>query len=146
MRAEVDMINAPKPENARSQKGSVVVEFALILPLFLALLFGVITVSVALYDKTVLTMATRQGAREGAKFVAGDDDDDIRARARAATIAACQNIISFTPGGAAADVPVPTINAADDTITVTASVDYTGIFVVSDLLDITAETTMRLER
>lgn len=153
MRAEDDMINAPKPENARSQKGSVMVEFALILPFFLLLLFGVVTFSAALYNKTVLTMATREGARAGAKYVAGDDDDDRETRARAAALAACQNeddqtrLISFGEGG----TPNVAADISGDNLTVTASVNYTGLFFnfydvdFDGLNSITSETTMRLE-
>ncbi len=53
-------LRAPAREHTRSQKGSVLVEFAFILPVLLMLLFGVVYFSVALYNKTVLTMATRK--------------------------------------------------------------------------------------
>ena len=49
----------------RSQRGTTTVELALILPVFLFLVFGLIELSVALYDKAVLTNASREGARAG---------------------------------------------------------------------------------
>ena len=61
--------------NARlstSQKGSVLVEMAIILPVFLMIFFGMVTFSIALYNKTILTIATREGARAGA--IADDTD------------------------------------------------------------------------
>lgn len=47
------------------QSGSVAVEFALVLPLLLAIVFGIIEYSIALYDKTVITNASREAARAG---------------------------------------------------------------------------------
>ena len=41
------------------------VEFALILPILLGLLIGGIDLSLALYDKAVITNASREGARAG---------------------------------------------------------------------------------
>ena len=47
------------------QRGAAVVEFALILPILLVLLVGTIDASLALYDKAVITNASREGARAG---------------------------------------------------------------------------------
>lgn len=49
----------------QGQGGAAVVEFALILPLLLALLVGGIDLSLALYDKAVITNASREGVRAG---------------------------------------------------------------------------------
>lgn len=59
-------IDLHRPSPARSgQGGAAVVEFALILPILLGLLIGGIDLSLALYDKTVITNASREGARAG---------------------------------------------------------------------------------
>jgi Flp pilus assembly protein TadG len=50
------------------QTGSNIVEFALVLPLLLVLVFGIIDFSLALFDKAVLTNASREGARAGMVF------------------------------------------------------------------------------
>ncbi|MFH2011515.1 MAG: TadE family protein [Pseudomonadota bacterium] len=55
--------------NLENQKGAAVVEFALIGSLLFWLLFGIIEFSICLYDKQMLTNATREGARAG--IVAG---------------------------------------------------------------------------
>ncbi len=52
------------PSSAQ-QRGAAVVEFALILPILLGLLVGGIDASLALYDKAVITNASREGARAG---------------------------------------------------------------------------------
>jgi Flp pilus assembly protein TadG len=141
MRADVDKLHTPITEHAQSQKGSVLVEFALILPIFLLLLFGVISFSIALYDKTVLTMATREGARAGAKFVSNRTDAITRSNATAATTLACQNnLISFGSGM----TPTITPTIQNNILTVSASVNYTGVYVFSGLV-ISAQSSMRIE-
>ena len=52
----------------RNQKGVAAVEFALVLPLLVVLAFGIIEFSLALYDKAVITNASREGARAGIVF------------------------------------------------------------------------------
>lgn len=47
------------------QIGAAAVEFALILPILLLVFFGMIELSLALYDKAILTNASREGARAG---------------------------------------------------------------------------------
>ena len=47
------------------QGGAAVVEFALVLPMLLFILLGIIDFSLALYDKAVITNAAREGARAG---------------------------------------------------------------------------------
>ncbi len=45
--------------------GTAIVEFAIVLPLLLLILMGIIEFSFVLYDKAVLTNASREGARAG---------------------------------------------------------------------------------
>ena len=141
MPTDAAILQAPTTEHAQSQKGSVLVEFALILPVFLLLIFGMIYFSVALYNKTVLTMATREGARAGVKYVANRTDAIIDT---SAAVAARQvwhnNMISFGTSTA----PTFTYNQNSNILTVTANVNYTGLYVFSDL-SISAQTSMKLE-
>jgi Flp pilus assembly protein TadG len=46
-----------------NQKGAALIEFAIILPLLLLLVFGTIEFGVLLYNKQVITNASREGAR-----------------------------------------------------------------------------------
>lgn len=46
-------------------RGASAIEFALIMPLLVLLLFGVVETSIALYDKAVITNASREAARAG---------------------------------------------------------------------------------
>lgn len=144
MRAHTAMQPASIAQHAHSQKGSTLVEFALILPVFLMLLFGVISFSLALYNKTVLTMATREGARAGAIYVPDQESSDIITNARTTAEMVCQNnLISF--GEDVAPNVIPAISG--DILTVTASVEYTGLFVFWNAPDflISAQTSMRIE-
>ncbi len=52
----------------KSCRGAAAVEFGLIAPLLFVLLFGIIEFSVALYNKAVITNASREGARYAAGF------------------------------------------------------------------------------
>ena len=49
----------------KKEKGVVAVEFALVLPLLLLIVFGIIEFSLALYDKAIITNASREAARYG---------------------------------------------------------------------------------
>ncbi len=55
----------PLKEKPRIQRGAAVVEFAVILPLLVVIVFGIIEFSVLLYDKAMVTNASRVGARVG---------------------------------------------------------------------------------
>ena len=67
--------------NRRSQKGSATVEFGLILPMLLLILFGTLELGLALYNKSVITHASREGARWGIVLrVPSATTDEIRGR------------------------------------------------------------------
>lgn len=52
----------------RDEQGGSLVEFAIISPLLLVILFGIIEFGILLYDKAMLTNACREGARAGIVF------------------------------------------------------------------------------
>ena len=49
----------------QGQRGVAMVEFAIVLPLLLILMFGLIEFGLVLYNKQVITNASREGARYG---------------------------------------------------------------------------------
>ena len=59
---------------ASNQKGASAIEFAIILPVLVVLLFGALEYGLAMYNKQVITNAGREGARAG---IAGDGATDI---------------------------------------------------------------------
>ena len=52
----------------KAQKGAAAIEFAIVLPLFIVLTFGIIEFGVIMYNKAILTNASREGARFGILF------------------------------------------------------------------------------
>jgi hypothetical protein len=58
-------ISTSRSQQLKSEKGASLVEFALILLLLLALLFGVIEFGLVVYNQQVLNNASREGARAG---------------------------------------------------------------------------------
>lgn len=58
----------------KSEKGVSAVEFALIAPLLFVLTFGIIEFGVVLFDKAVVTNASREGARKAILFNKVGDD------------------------------------------------------------------------
>jgi Flp pilus assembly protein TadG len=61
-----------------NQNGAAMVEFAIVLPLLLMLLFGMIEFSIMLYDKAMLTNATREGARFGILYVDSANGNSVK--------------------------------------------------------------------
>lgn len=59
----------------KCERGSVIVEFALFLPLFLILVFAIIELGSAWYSKQMLVNASREGARMGALFEGVEDSE-----------------------------------------------------------------------
>jgi hypothetical protein len=52
----------------KTENGTSAVEFAIVLPILVVLLFGIIEFSILLYDKAIITNASREGARAGIVF------------------------------------------------------------------------------
>lgn len=127
---------------AKRQEGASAVEFAIILPLLLILVFGIIEFSILFYDKAMITNASREGAREGIVFQPQYDPDTgekilnhpLDAQIVATVAQYVQNhLISFDSG----DVVTTTItrppgDSPGDSLTVTVNYDYT--FLVFDSL------------
>ena len=75
-----------------SQRGTSMVEFAFVAPVFLLLLFGIIEFSVILFDKATITNASREGARTGILF--RDGDRTIGSAALAAEKTLIENVVN----------------------------------------------------
>jgi len=137
-------------EKITNQKGAALVEFAIVLPLLLVLVFGMIEFSIMFYDKAVITNASREGARAGIvyDFPNRISEDQI---AIAVGDYASGRLISF--GGASPEPETDSnecINAGDS-LTVSVSYEYTYLVLPSFItsltgpVDLTAVTTMRCE-
>jgi Flp pilus assembly protein TadG len=53
---------------SRKQEGASLVEFSVLAPLFVVLMFGLVEFGLSLYSKGVLTNASREGARFGVVY------------------------------------------------------------------------------
>lgn len=58
-------MNREIKEHRWTESGASLVEFALVLPVLILVLFGIIDFSLFFYDKHVITNAAREGARRG---------------------------------------------------------------------------------
>lgn len=76
----------------RNEQGGSLVEFAVIAPLLLAILFGIIEFGILLYNQAVLTNASREGARYGIVVRSPRYTD---AQISAVVAAYCSRLITF---------------------------------------------------
>ena len=133
----------------KNQTGASAVEFAIVLPILVLLVFGIIEFSVALYDKAMITNASREGARAGIVFrVPPVTDDEIT---NVVNTYLGNNLITF--GGPATPNPTVTRNGSNPGDELKLVVDYTYTFILfpsvvtslSGGINMMAETVMRME-
>jgi len=72
------------PSRRHHEHGAAAVEFALVVPIFLALLFGIISYGMMLSLRQGISQATAEGARVYAVSPAGTPGADVRTAARQA--------------------------------------------------------------
>ena len=133
----------------KAQKGAAAVEFAIILPVLVMLLFGIIEFGIILYDKAMITNASREGARAGILF---HPDGILDAEIRRVVRNYCsEHVITFGEDSiddSDSDIPI-TRTGGNLTVKVIYRYDFlvlpdfvTGI--VGDI-NLSAVTTMRME-
>lgn len=123
------------------EAGIALVEFALVLPILLMVLIGIIDISLLFYDQAVITNASREGARAGIVLKAPKrTDSEIQ------TIALdyCKTYL-ISLGGVA--TPSVTVNQStppnfSTPLSVTVSYDYTGVLVGTVLSALTGPLTL----
>jgi Flp pilus assembly protein TadG len=133
----------------KHQRGATAVEFAIVFPLLILLMFGIIEFSVILYDKAMITNASREGARAGivSQLVRVSDS-----QIQSVVDNYCRlYLISFRSGAA----PVTTVARTGSTFgsELSVTVTYTYSFLalpqfVTGLMgpmNLTARTVMRME-
>lgn len=132
------------------QKGVAAVEFALILLPLVLLIFGAIEFTTALYDKAVITNASREGARVGIVFNNGTPVSDGEIT-NAVNTYCSDHLISF---GGPSTVSTEIVRGGDTTGSpLTVRVNYTYNFLVlpnfiatlGSGITMQAETVMRKE-
>jgi Flp pilus assembly protein TadG len=118
--------------------GSLMIEFALILPVFLILALGTIEASLIMYNKSIITHAARIGARSG--VVLKSPTLTVSQTSDLASVSALtyanNNLISL---GSTIQSPTATVDIGSTTISfgtpvkVTVTYTYTGLYLKSVL-------------
>ena len=132
------------------QEGAAATEFAIVLPLLLVLVFGIIEFSILLYDKAMITNASREGARAGIVYSYPDRISDSKITEVINTYCS-SHLITFGTG----TLPVLEIarsgTSAGDSLTVTVRYKYDFLVLpnfIASLVGgtvIAGQTTMRME-
>jgi Flp pilus assembly protein TadG len=134
----------------REKQGAAAIEFALVLPLLIILVFGIIEFSLLLYDKAMITNASREGARAGIVYSSPDRISD----AEITTVITnyCRNyLITFGSGTLQPPVISRTGNSTGDSLTVTVRYKYDFLVLpnfIGSLIggkEIVGQTIMRME-
>lgn len=129
------------------QKGAVAVEFALMLPVLVLLLYGIVEFSLLLFNKQILTNASREGARYGiVARVPRYNDAEIQ------TVVenyCADHLISFGAGNLRLDPPIDREgNDFGDNLTVSVKYDY-NFLVLANLgfgpITLAADSVMKME-
>jgi Flp pilus assembly protein TadG len=131
----------------KDQRGASVVEFAIILPLIVWLIFGVLEIGFVLYDKNMITQASREGARAGVVFrVPPVTDEEIIG---VVNDYLGTSLITFGEPQTATVTLTRNGSNAGDPLKVTVSYTYTAlVFSLASMgkkFNMVAETTMRIE-
>lgn len=126
---------------ARSRRGSNAVEFALILPILITLLAGIVEWGWTLNQQMMVVQAAREGARAGVS-TPRDDDPETAAQARVV-----QSLNDMGLKGSAATVTVSIVGAyPDELLQVNLALPHQPIIgLVPIPVDLKAALTMRLE-
>jgi len=132
-----------------NQDGVAAAEFALILPFLVILIFGMIEFSLVLYNKAMLTNASRVGARDK---IAGFSDSDIGNLVTSYCNTHLINLGGANNSVSAGNVDVATVvlaNGAKDGVSVTVTYDYNFLFAsligLNDSISLSGQTIMRNE-
>jgi Flp pilus assembly protein TadG len=139
-----------------SRKGAAMVELAIILPILFVVLFGIIEFGLILYDKALITNASREGARQGIVFrwdVATDTYDPYTESQIQGVVNAYLSgrLISSITAAPVTNVPGGICTGAGAQLTVRVTYNY-NFFVLPNFitsitgpLNLVAETIMRCE-
>ena len=124
--------------SARDDSGAAAVEFALVLPILLVLVFGIVDFGRLYFTQITLTDAAREGARvlalegaSGSGYTAAQADTDAQTRVLGA-VTGVSGTVAVTTGACTTGQPV----------TVTATTDFSFITPLPDLAGLLGITTV----
>ena len=115
--------------NIKNQKGASAVEFALLLPVLILILFGTIEFGLLLYNQQVITNASREGARAG---IVAQTPRVSESEIETVVLNYCgTNLVTFGAYAAPAVNVSSTGNMFGDDLTVRVTFDYTFLVLSS---------------
>ena len=128
------------------ERGAALVELAIVLPLLLLILVGIIEFGLLFYNQQVLTNSSREGARAGIAHLSESDIKDIAVKYCNDRLITFDTLQNLTPD----DVDVlGELTDYPENLTVTVSYDYS--FLIPELLglgtsmQLSTETVMNME-
>ena len=133
----------------KREEGQALVEFAIVLPILVILLVGMMEFGLLLYNQHVITNASREGARYG--IVARIPRRDVGEIETVVDLYCQDHMVTFGAGTPKTDVvPLDTggqLFGADLSVTVTFHYDFLVLpnFVLNLIGDLQAQTTMKYE-
>jgi Flp pilus assembly protein TadG len=117
----------------KEQRGASMVEFAIVLPLLLLLVFGMIEFSILLYDKAVITNASREGARFASMYYVDPADHDVKPRPTSAIYAIIDGYVSghlISLGAPRSQTRTATRSIVSGVYAWTVTVNYQYVFLI----------------
>lgn len=148
-----------------NKRGTTIVEFALILPIFFVIIFGIIEFGIMMYDKAMIINASREAARAavvyGSNFTTDEDGDYnffymSNENIENTVISYCnKNLISFKSGSEIkieTDPPDPENGSSGEYLSVKVEYDFDFLvfsklskIIIDSPVILRAETMMRFE-
>ena len=134
----------------KSEKGASAVEFAIVLPVLVLLIAGIMEFSVLFYDQAVITNASREGARAGIVF-SDPPISDAEIQAVVNNYCAGHMITFGAASGATTSVSRAGNGSSGDPLTVLVNYHYDFLVIpnfISNLaggIDLAGQTVMRME-
>jgi hypothetical protein len=141
---------------ARNDKGATALEFAIILPVLLLFVFGIVEWGLYMYNRQVITNAAREGARHGVLMRAAPRDDTVENNEICARVVdfAGSWLITFGSDGLDCDgnninierePPSSTAFGTDLTVSIDYEYEFLFLFPILGSMTITGEATMKME-
>jgi Flp pilus assembly protein TadG len=135
----------------KGQKGASAVEFAIVLPVLVLLLVGTMEFSILLYDKAVITNASREGARAGIVYSYPNSISDAEIKAVVNNYCAGHMITFGAAPGATTNISRAGSGSAGDPLTVSVNYHYDFLVIPNFLsnlaggINLAGQTVMRME-
>lgn len=133
----------------RDQEGAAAVEFALVLPLLLMLVFGIIDFGYLVNRSSMVNNAARDAAREGSLHATSAEIVAVADDALSGVPGASTEVTCTKPDGTACGVSYDTDAAAGGTVIVTVTYVHEMITPISlvfgDSVDVSRTARMRIE-